>query len=446
MPGPAIFRSIVSVDISNTLGGDVTVSSARLQRDNRPTGDWSVVIVNYNGDPFLAACLEAIARVRLRPSRVFVVDNASSDGSLFELNAYPWAEAIRNPTNLGFAGGANIGLERVETSCAVILNPDVELEPDFGHALVDAFLENPRLGVAGSLLTYPDEVTIQHAGGVIAYPTLFTSHRGRGEQLSSESERSVNIDFATGAVLAVRMETIREIDGFDERFGPVYYEDVDLSARAREAGWEVKLQPELRAIHHEGVTLQHEPAYYAFLHRNRLRYAIKHLSSDQWNREFLPAEIARIRHELAHPQVEGIPESVGLEGIDNLLRSLDPLVGTESALLTVPEYPEETIDVDGLESLRAVQGRPLRSRVPGLGRLRNWFNNLGPRWYVDGAMADQRAFNDAVVRAFESQQARNIQQDRLNREQTAELVLLALTALGRFESIAAPDIPRFDDE
>ncbi len=186
------------------------MDSARNRRTgNRRAGDWSAVIVNYNGDPFLPACLDALGRVRLSPKQVFVVDNASTDGSLYELHGYPWVEAIKNPTNIGFAGGANVGLARVETSIAVILNPDVELAPEYGDALIAAFGENPRLGVAGTLLTFPDGVTVQHAGGVIKYPTLHTDHRGRGAKLSPEFETQVNIDYATGAALAVRMEASR---------------------------------------------------------------------------------------------------------------------------------------------------------------------------------------------------------------------------------------------
>ncbi|CAN5801673.1 hypothetical protein BH23CHL2_BH23CHL2_28980 [soil metagenome] len=408
------------------------MDSARPQRIGRKAaGDWSAVVVNYNGDPFLAACLEAIGSVRLRPKDVFVVDNASTDGSLYEMNAYPWAETLQLRTNLGFAGGANAGLARVETGVAVVLNPDVELFPDFGDELVRAFDENPKLGAAGALLTYPDGLTVQHAGGVIRYPLLDTDHRGRGEALNAEMQRRIPIDFATGAAIGLRMAALHEAGGFDEQFAPVYYEDVDLSIRIRELGWDVELVPGLRALHHEGVSLDYDPSYYVYLHRNRIRYALKHLSHREWTTAFVPAELDRIRHELASPSEPGIPEAVGVEGIEMLLRDLEPLAAADSALLSVPPFPDANLDLDELRELRVVEGRPVRSRVPLIGWLRNWINNLGPRWYVDAALADQRAFNDAVVRALEAQTARNAQQDRLSREQTAASLLLALTMLGR---------------
>lgn len=411
-------------------------SALQLQTGSRRTGDWSAIVVNYNGDPFLPACLEAIGRIRLRPKDVFVVDNASTDGSLFEMNAYPWAEAIQNATNLGFAGGANVGLARVETSYAVILNPDVELAPEYGDNLIEAFGRNPNLGAAGTLLTYPDGVTVQHAGGTIIRPGFLTDHRGRGEPLSPEQGQQVDIDFATGAALALRMDAVRDVDGFDEQFTPVYYEDVDLSVRIRAQGWAVQLIPELRGSHHEGVTLEHSRDHYVLLQRNRLRYALKHLTSRQWAEDFVPAEIARIRHELAQPRNASVWEVVGLEGIDMLLRELEPLASADSSVVAVPRYPEGELDIDELQRLRVVEGRPVRSRVPLLGRLRNWVNALGARQYVDQALADQRGFNDAVVRALTVQKDRNTLQDHVNREQTAGLILFALVTLRRLQDLS----------
>ena len=66
--------------------------------------------------------------------------------------------------------------------------PMSELAPDYGDVLIDAFNANPKLGAAGTLLTYPDGETVQHAGGIIKYPMLHTDHRGRGSRLSPDLE------------------------------------------------------------------------------------------------------------------------------------------------------------------------------------------------------------------------------------------------------------------
>jgi GT2 family glycosyltransferase len=395
------------------------------------TGDWSAVIVNYNGDPFLAACLAALERVRLRPRDVFVVDNASTDDSMRELVAFPLAQALPQSENRGFAEGANAGLERVETTVAVVLNPDVEIDSQFGDAVVEAFTANQRLGVAGSLLLYPDGQTVQHAGGILHSSTLMTDHRGRGQPLGAEWEREVDIDYGAGAAMGLRMEALRDIGGFDGYFSPVYYEDVDLCERMRRAGWEVRLIPTMRAIHHEGVTLGVGPSYYHYIHQNRIRFALRYLSPEAWATEFVPHEFQRIRHELAQISQVPLASRTGAGGIEMLLRGVPAMTPVEDALPLFPDFPDEKIQIDELQRLRSVEGGRIRSRIPLLGMLRNLINDLGPRQYVDAALGEQRAFNDALVRAFETQQAHNSHQQQLNREQTAALLLLALSMLGR---------------
>jgi hypothetical protein len=193
----------------------------------------------------------------------------------------------------------------------------------------------------------------------------------------------------------------------------------------------VRLIPSMRAIHHESVTLGHSPDYFVYLHRNRVRYALRHLEADQWFSEFVPYEFRRIRHELARLQQSGESQRVGAEAIDMLLRDMPALSQADAALPLVPDFPDERICVEELEGLRAVAGKPIRSRAPLLGGLRNLVNDLGPRHYVDAALAEQRAFNDAVVRAFELQRTHNARQQQLNREQTAAMLTLALVVVGR---------------
>lgn len=409
----------------------------------RMSGNWTAIVVNYNGDTFLDACLIALQGVRLKPAAVIVVDNASTDDSLLELNGFPWANVFAQRENLGYAGGANAGLAAVETDYAVILNPDVELDPDFGRALVATFDARPRLGAAGALLLYPDGRTIQHAGGTVARPSLFADHLGRGEPLSAEYELERAIDFATGAALCLRMEAVREIGGFDEQFTPAYYEDVDICTRLKERGWEVRFAPALRGLHYEGVTLGKSTAYYNHIHRNRLRYALKHLSPDAWRNEFVPAEVARLRHELKVAGGEGWPASTGAGAVDMLLRATGdrhdwqrPSVLSDSAFPSAQPATDELHPLLGQAPPFAPGNRSLLGRICGL-------INLLPRWYLGRALRGQQALNEALVRNLIDQQQLNLQQDRFNREQTASILLYALTTLDRLANYEPrePEIP-----
>ena len=349
---------------------------------------------------------------------------------MLELHGYPWAEALPQRTNLGFAGGANAGLRRVETSFAVVLNPDVEVAKDFGDNVVQVFAGNEKLGVAGTLMTYPDERTIQHAGGIVIPPLLYTDHRGRGQPLSDAFMSPAAIDYATGGALGLRMDAVRAIGGFDEQFSPAYYEDVDLSTRARNSGWRVELRPELRAVHHEGATLGQSRAHFLHIQRNRIRYAIKHLDGPTWANSFVPAEIYRIRHLLAGLVEGGLPEEIGVEGIEILLREYSSNSVIGEPVLTVPDAPNEELGIDDLQSLRRVFLGDVQPGNPVGGRLKGWFHNWAIRPTLEPAFADQRAFNDAVMRALAAQQERNHRQDQINREQFASLLLVALTVIG----------------
>ncbi|HEY2956722.1 MAG TPA: glycosyltransferase family 2 protein [Actinomycetota bacterium] len=119
----------------------------------------TVVVVNWNGAHLLPACLDALAAQDLPAGRmaVWVVDNASSDGSR-ELLArdYPWVNVLANPRNDGFAGGNNLALRRVETPFVALLNNDARPAPDWLARLLEPFASaaGERLAAASSKLVF----------------------------------------------------------------------------------------------------------------------------------------------------------------------------------------------------------------------------------------------------------------------------------------------------
>jgi GT2 family glycosyltransferase len=101
----------------------------------------TVITVNWNGERLLRSCLDALARQQTSaPFETWVVDNASSDGSVALLEReYPSVRVIRNTENLGFAGGNNVALRQVTTPYAVLLNNDATPEPDWLENLLGPF-------------------------------------------------------------------------------------------------------------------------------------------------------------------------------------------------------------------------------------------------------------------------------------------------------------------
>lgn len=392
---------------------------------------WTAVVVNYNGAGYIDACLRALQQTRVSPAEIVVVDNASSDNSLQELHAFPRVHTIVQPVNRGFAGGANVGLAVVETELALLMNPDVEVDPDFGTALIDAFATDDRIGTAGSLLRYPDSGRIQHAGGVIERPLMTTSHLAYGGEIAGTPLSPADVDFVTGGAMGLRMSALTSVGGFDEAFSPVYYEDVDLCVRLRTAGWGVRFIPTMRAVHHEGVTLERGDAYYLHLHRNRIRFGLKHLTGDEWRTRFVPAEYARLRHELHTLVDDDWPARSGAAGIESLLRG----DGGPASWDAVPSFhaPPPAILEGRINAARAYAQPPdsQPGKLPAIGlRLLGLVRDVALRRQVGIALDQQRHFNAAIVHALEAQ-------DAMNREQTAMSLLLALDLLGRLRISSA---------
>lgn len=239
---------------------------------------FSIIIVSLNGRQRLAMPLEALRRCDPPPHEVIVVDNGSTDGtSPFVRRNYPEVLLVRAPRNLGFAGGNNLGLVNAEGDVLVLLNDDTEPDPDWLAPLERAFRADPNLGVAGTRLLYPDRLTVQHMGGLIE-PNGLTKHVDYGADAAAGAcPEPFEADYVTGAALAIRSETVRNIGLLDDGFWPIYYEEVDWCVRARRHGWTVRVIPGSTVIHHESQTTEKLSRRFLMMYnRNRIRFLLKH--------------------------------------------------------------------------------------------------------------------------------------------------------------------------
>ncbi len=133
--------------------------------DGGPSPLATVVIVNWNGAHLLPACLDGLARQDDRRFHTWVVDNASTDGSVELLRArYPDVRVLEAPRNLGFAGGNNFALHEVSTPYAVLLNNDATPEPDWFARLLEPFEtpSQPPVGaVTGKVVFLPSFIRLR---------------------------------------------------------------------------------------------------------------------------------------------------------------------------------------------------------------------------------------------------------------------------------------------
>ncbi len=255
-----------------------------------------VIVLNWNGGNYIADCLAALQQQRPQPPEILVVDNGSSDGSLEMLRQeFPRVTLIENGRNLGFSGGMNVGLRRLpaQVDIAVLLNQDTIVDADWLAALVATFADE-QIAAAGCKIYYPDGRTLQHAGGFLD-PARATSHLiGYGEIDRGDYNVVRDVEYVTGAALALRMSALAAVGLLDEGFDPAYFEDVELCWRLWRAGYRVVYQPAAVLRHAESTSLPDLVGRSTLVHQHRLRFVLKCFPAERLWGDFLAAERARI--------------------------------------------------------------------------------------------------------------------------------------------------------
>ncbi|AWN50516.1 glycosyltransferase family 2 protein [Methylobacterium sp. 17Sr1-1] len=255
-----------------------------------PNPALDVVIVNWNGGALLRACLASLAAAEdhlgdALPLRVVVVDNASRDGSLDGLPPLRHGPAvIANPDNQGFGRACNAGAARGRAPAILFLNPDARVTAASLSGAYAALAADSGTGIVGAQLI--DEAgTVQRscarrptARSLIGQALLLDRVRLVPSHFMTEWDHAEDraVDQVMGAFLMIRRPLFEDLGGFDERFF-VYYEDVDLCARARDAGFAVRHLAGITARHEgQGTTRAAKAHRLACFLESQIRYAAKH--------------------------------------------------------------------------------------------------------------------------------------------------------------------------
>jgi GT2 family glycosyltransferase len=390
----------------------------------------SVIVLTWNGAAYIEDCLTALLAQEYPQFEAIVVDNGSSDGTPELVSTeFPDVELIRNGRNLGFSAGNNIGLRAASGEVLVLLNQDTRVHAGWLTALALAF-EEPGVGIVGCKLLYPDG-TIQHAGGYLHGPRGLTGHVGRYAAADGQFDQLADVDFVTGAALAINRGSLAQIGPLDEGFRPAYYEDIDWCYRARSASYRVLYQPQAVVTHHESTatgTLGFEHTYAQY--QGRLRFLLKHWPLDRLLNEFAPAEAARLTTVLRSEELTAarlaylnnllaipaiLTSRLGSSGEANALVDLltDLRVAAQTGLAEMgPSSTGEEEDATSMEQAAAnllgalgegqtLQEQPFASRVPVFGRaivaFRNLWNSVATKWYVRPMAHQQSVFNAQLV-------------------------------------------------
>lgn len=251
----------------------------------------STVIVHYRSLEPLLGCLAALERSAAGVvHEIVVVDNSPGDGAAEAVRArFPAVRWIANADNVGFARAVNQGLAAGTGAVAMLLNPDCELDPGAVPALLAHLRAQPRCGIAAPRIHNPDG-TLEFSAR--AYPDhltfLFNRYSlltrlfpgnpwSRRYLLTGWDHASVrDVDWVSGACMAVRREAIAQVGPMDEAFF-MFNEDVDWCRRMNAAGWRVTYVPEARAVHHVGASRGRvAPKVIWERHRGMVHYFHKH--------------------------------------------------------------------------------------------------------------------------------------------------------------------------
>ena len=219
-----------------------------------------VVVLNYNGKETLSSCLSSVYQSDYSLFEVVVVDNASNDGS-FELakNQFSRAHFIKNPVNVGFSKGNNIGIRFALEKFAdyvLVLNNDACLKKNTLSKLVGVAQEKTVGSILNPLIFNKDGRSIWFAGGQILWSQMKNIH------LTKISAKNLySTEYCTGCAMFIGKEVFKKIGLFDERYF-LYYEDADFSVRAKKAGFELLICPTAKVIHQEQSTIKNDLKIY----------------------------------------------------------------------------------------------------------------------------------------------------------------------------------------
>jgi GT2 family glycosyltransferase len=247
-----------------------------MSRDAQPCASHrlAAAIVHFGTPGQTAACVAALHRSRRTVDHVVVVDNGSGDRSLPDkLEQVDWIEV---PRNLGFAGGANLGIQHALDAGAsriLLLNSDAVVEPDC-LGILESAVEQPGVGLAGpAIVSARDPATLESIGITYAPVTGRMRLSDWGKPVGTAGGPAHPVDALSGCALMIRREVFDRVGLLPEEyfFG---FEDLDFCLRARSAGFLASCAPAARVLHQGGASLAPgSPDRIYFATRNHLLLA-----------------------------------------------------------------------------------------------------------------------------------------------------------------------------
>lgn len=232
----------------------------------------SIIIVNFNTEAHLQACLSSIYEHCEEEVEVIVVDNNSSDDSCAMVKRdFPAVKLIESSVNLGFGMGNNVGVQHATNPYVMLFNSDAMLQMDTAKALANYLDDNPDVSCVTPRVVLPETLTIQPKtfGFLPNFKTVLMQSLGLNKLFPTLKQfagvdgdyrwkRDMVVGWVSGVCMVIRRTDYLKVDGFDQRFF-MYCEDIELCMKLSNLG-KIVLLDDYDIIHIGGASSKTEQA------------------------------------------------------------------------------------------------------------------------------------------------------------------------------------------
>ena len=210
----------------------------------------SIILVVWNRAELTLQCIRSIAELRNPPFELLVVDNNSTDQAPELLSRIEGARHIRNERNVYFVPAVNQAANIARGKYLLLLNSDAILLPGALETSVETLESADDIGAVGGKIVLLDG-SLQEAGNIVWRDGSCAGY-GRGEDPRAPAFMfRRDVDYCSGAFLLTRRDVFERMNGLDEIFKPVYYEETDYCLRLRDAGYRTVYEPRSVVLHYE---------------------------------------------------------------------------------------------------------------------------------------------------------------------------------------------------
>ncbi len=225
----------------------------------------SIIIVNFETPEYTTDCIRSI--FKNKPHLVFeviVIDNGSKDQSLERLREeLPQVVCIETGANLGFSQANNLGINNARGNFILLLNSDTKILDDSIDKMLEYLLANPHVGAMGPRQLHGNG-KLQLSWG--SFPTLISEAFRKllhyrlsindlkiRDYLEEKYAGSTDVDWVSGSCLMTRKDALQQAGLLDGRFF-MYFEDIDLCRRMKDAGWRIHYNSDITIVHYGGIS------------------------------------------------------------------------------------------------------------------------------------------------------------------------------------------------